>query len=158
MARSGEYKREIQRLADTTAWEDLDRTQRKAIQANVKDQRVTIDQVAYHTGIPASTIEKRMNYRHLGIGGVDPNSLRYRPSRGFYGYTRVGHQRVVLYQVRSKADAGDVQAFFGTAKGIDSAIRDKHPCPSPPCDDEDEAEVIIPLLDGERSNIDVDEI
>lgn len=144
------YEQELQRLADSVGREDLTRTQKKAIDANLKDEKVSPAMVSYYTGIPEATIKSRMKDRHLGKGAV--TDLRYRPSRGFYGRAPNG-ESVVLYAVRDPQEQGNYSAFFGTASDIEHAIKDRENCPSPPCDDDDNYEVVIPLKDGERSNI-----
>lgn len=157
MARSNkrrkEYREELSRLGETIGWEDLTSLQKKSINAELGSEKVTPAMISYHTGIPESTIIKRMNSRHLGQGGVKPDSLRYRPSRGYYGKTAQG-ENVVLYAVIEPGYSGEKFYYWGTAADIDRAIRDKHGCPSPPCPDDADNEIIIPLKNSnERTNV-----
>lgn len=147
-----EYQEELVRLSETTGWEDLSRIQKKAIDG-LASEKVTPAMISYYTDIPESTLQKRMQSRHLGQGGVIPSSLIYRQSRGFYGRT-AQDETVVLYAVIEPGYSGEKFYYWGTAADIDRAIRDKHGCPSPPCPDDDDNEIIVPLKNGnERTNV-----
>ncbi len=138
-------KDEIAELAAHTAWDDLTPAQRKIIRG-IPHRKLTDNDVAHHSGIRAADLRYRMVNRKSG--GVDPSSLEYRASRGFFGRTQKGRRLVILYVVRSPDDYDDFTFAFGTPAGIQKAIREHMPCPSPPCEDEADATVEIPLMDG----------
>lgn len=127
-------------LSDSYTWEQLHERDENGryivkghIRANISRlpyERVSISTVARQTGIDQDIIEKRLRDRRNG--GVDPRTLEYRPSRGFYAYTIEGHHEVVLYAVRNTEDSSDFFVAFGTSKEIEQAISTKVLCVSPP--------------------------
>jgi hypothetical protein len=151
MARKQEYtSRQLARIGAETPWEDLTPDQKRAMK-KVIPEKVTPGEISRYTGIPLDIIRARINQRRLG--GINPRSLKYVPSKGFYGITRKGGHNVVLYVVYSKTDPEDFTVAFGTEKEIEDVVIEKLPCPSPPCEEEREAIVAIPLKRGERNNL-----
>jgi lipoprotein-anchoring transpeptidase ErfK/SrfK len=146
-------KDELAKMAAETPWEDLTPYQ-KRLMKGIPDKPITDADIARHSGIPLSIVTTRINMRRYG--GVNPSTLVFKASRGFYGKTMDGKQ-VIFYTVRSKRDAIDRAEFiaaFGTPQSIEKAVRERMPCPSPPCNDEDDAIVTIPLMNGaERENL-----
>ena len=117
-------------------------------------EKVAPADIARHTGISEETIQKIMRYKFRG--GVDPDSLVYIPSRGFFGRTINDKQAVVLRVTRNVDDPDDITIAFATAKETEKAIRSRSGCMSPPhCTmDGSMAEIVIPLKNKEeRSNI-----
>jgi len=147
-----EYSRkDLAIMAATTPWEDLTPHQRRLVKG-IPDEPITPGIISYHTGIPESYILRRINRKQ--DGGINISSLVFKGSRGFYGRTNNGNRQVIFYIVRSRSDSEDFFAAFGTAGAIELAVKEEFPCPSPPCDDEDDAAVAIPLKEGaERDNL-----
>lgn len=143
-------------MAAHTPWEDLTPAQRKIV-GGIPDKPVTVNDIAKHSGLDAGLIRKRMVDRKSG--GINPSSLVFKSSRGFFGRTFSGGRKsVVFYVVRSTDDNDNLMFAFGTPAGIVKAIKDNADCISPPCDDNEEALVEIPLMDGEvRDNVPEDE-
>ena len=150
MAKKTYTKTQINRMAASVPWEDLTPAERK-IMGREFPEKVTPGEIARYTSIPLKVIRARINQRRRG--GINPRTLQYRASRGFYGFSKDGRQLLILYVVYSNSDSTDFSVAFGTAKEIEDSVHEKAPCPSPPCDDENEATVSIPLKNGERNNL-----
>jgi len=134
-------KKDLTRIAEEVPWEELTPSQKKLVKG-IADRPVTANDIANSTGFTAGGIRTRIvEYRGMGI---DPSTLTYKASRGFYAKTYIG-KTVIFYVIASTKDANDFMYMFGTAQAIEKSIRERSPCPSPPCDDENEASVAIPL-------------
>ena len=87
-------KKQLAEMAAHTPWEDLNPAQKKLMR-KYPDEKVTPEMVAYYTGSPLSEIMLTINMRKYG--GIDPKSLVYKASRGFFGKTRKSGVQVILY-------------------------------------------------------------
>lgn len=134
-------KKDLTRMAEEVPWESLTPSQKKLVKG-IADRPVTANDIANSTGFTPEAIRKRIvEYRGIGI---NPSTLVYKASRGFYAKTYRG-KVVIFYVIASTKDASDFMYMFGTSQAIEKSIREKTPCPSPPCEDENEASVAIPL-------------
>jgi hypothetical protein len=117
-------------MAAHTPWEDLTPKQR-VLMRGIPDQPVTVNDIAHHSGLDAATIRKRMVDRKSG--GIDPSSLVFKSSRGFFGRTfSGGRKEVVFYVVRSTDDNDNLMFAFGTSRAIVKTIQEHQDCVSPP--------------------------
>lgn len=142
-------KKELARMAAEVPWEDLRPSQKKLI-AKVPDEKVTPAMIAFYTGISEREILKALNMKRYH--GIDPNSLVYKASRGFYGKTNITGKTVILFGREGGAEGEYIT--FDQPKEIEKVIREKVPCPTPPCAEEEVVKTFIPLKNGaERNNI-----
>ncbi len=140
----------VRRLSNTPR-EDLSDKDKKLMD-RVADEHVTPAQIHTYTGISTQLINNRVKgYRKEGI---DPRSLVFKASRGFYAKSRATGSELVLH---SRSDQNEGLFMFGLPGNIEETIREKRLCVSPGtsgCTAENSVRVTIPLKYGvERTNM-----
>ncbi len=143
-ARVSKYtSKELKEMSDHVPLEDLTKVQEEEMDKRRVEKMTPAKIAKLVPGFPQEIIEKRVNSTRFG--GIDPNSLIYRPSRGFFGKTRDGVE-VVLYGTRG--GLYDVLTF-GLAEEIEDIVRLKKKYPG-----DENLVIYIPLKDGhERNNL-----
>jgi DNA-binding CsgD family transcriptional regulator len=138
----------VRRLSNTP-WEELTPSE-KRLMRRVADEHVTPNQIAKYTDISESELRSAIHMQRYK--GIDPNSLVFKASRGFYGKANYTDAIVILYGRESEEEGSYIT--FDTPQSIEHVISEKMPCPTPPCDEEEYVKTWIPMKNGvERSNL-----